>query len=231
MENKLEKIVSLAKRRGFIFPNSEIYGGLANSWDYGPLGVELKNNIKQEWWKFFVHRRSDMVGLDAAVLMNSKVWEASGHLDNFNDLLVECRKCHKRFRADDLGYLKDQTGSYVIKKPEVTPQCPNCGFELGYIEPEKFNTMFQTFLGPVDPLNKLFALWQRFRKSDENQDKAVKKNITEKIEEVFKEITDSLVFFRPEIAQAMFVNFKNILDSTRVKLPFGIAAQGKAFRN
>ena len=174
--NLMEKIVSLAKRRGFIFPGSEIYGGLANSFDYGPLGVELKNNIKQSWWKRFVHQRADMVGIDAALIMNPKVWEASGHLDSFNDPLVECKKCHHRFREDQLSEKK----------------CPDCGGLL--TNKKQFNLMLKTFLGPAE----------------------------EKANEVY---------FRPETAQAMFVNFKNVLETSRKKLPFGIAQIGKAFRN
>ena len=172
----MEKIVNLAKRRGFIFPGSEIYGGLANSWDYGPLGAELKNNIKQEWWKRFVHQRTDVVGLDAALIMNPKVWEASGHLENFSDPLVECKKCHHRFRVDQLE----------------TKKCPDCDGNL--TEAKQFNLMFKTFLGPAE----------------------------EKANEVY---------LRPETAQAMFVDFKNILETTRKRLPFGIAQMGKAFRN
>ncbi|MCX6722491.1 MAG: glycine--tRNA ligase, partial [Candidatus Staskawiczbacteria bacterium] len=172
----MEKIVSLCKRRGFVFPGSEIYGGLANSFDYGPLGVELKNNIKRLWWKRFVHERDDMVGIDAALIMNPKVWEASGHLENFSDPLVECKKCHHRFREDTLESKK----------------CPDCKGEL--MSAKQFNLMLKTFLGPVE--------------SDE-----------------------SIVYFRPETAQAMFVDFKNVLDTTRRKLPFGIAQIGKAFRN
>ena len=171
----MQKIISLAKRRGFVFPGSEIYGGLANSLDYGPLGVELKNNIAQLWWKRFVQTRNDMVGIDAALIMNPKVWEASGHLKEFSDPLVECKKCHERFRAD-----------------QVESECSNCGGEL--TEAKQFNLMLKTFLGPVE----------------------------EKTNEVY---------FRPEIAQSMFVNFKQILNTTRRKLPFGIASQGKAFRN
>lgn len=174
--NLMEKVVSLCKRRGFIFPGSEIYGGLANSFDYGPLGVELKNNVKRLWWKRFVHLRDDMVGIDAALIMNPKVWEASGHLKNFSDPLVECKKCHHRFRKDLLEENK----------------CPDCKGEL--MEAKQFNLMLKTFLGPVE-------------------DK------------------DSIVYFRPETAQAMFVDFKNVLDTTRRKLPFGIAQIGKAFRN
>src|SRR3989338_2984212 len=174
--NLMEKIVSLCKRRGFIFPGSEIYGGLANSFDYGPLGVELKNNIKNLWWKRFVHQRDDMVGIDAALIMNPKVWEASGHLKEFSDPLVECKKCKRRFRADHVNSKK----------------CPDCGGVLG--EPRQFNLMLKTFLGPAE----------------------------EKANEVY---------FRPETAQSMFVDFKNVLETSRKKLPFGIAQIGKAFRN
>jgi glycyl-tRNA synthetase len=173
----LDKIVSLAKRRGFVYPGSEIYGGLANSWDYGPLGVELKNNIKKVWWERFVHRRDDMVGIDAALIMNPKVWEASGHLANFTDPLAECRKCHARARADQL-----ENGA-----------CASCGGKE-FTEAKQFNLMLKTFLGPAE----------------------------EKANEVY---------FRPETAQAMFVDFKHVLDTERRKLPFGIAQIGKAFRN
>jgi glycyl-tRNA synthetase len=172
----MEKIVSLCKRRGFVFPGSEIYGGLANSWDYGPLGAELKNNIKNAWWNRFVHQRDDMVGIDAALIMNTKVWENSGHLKEFSDPLVECKKCHHRFREDELD----------VKK------CPDCKGEL--LPAKQFNLMLKTFLGPVED-------------------------------------ADNTVYFRPETAQAIFVDFKNVLDTTRRKLPFGIAQIGKAFRN
>ena len=175
----MEKIVSLCKRRGFVFPGSEIYGGLANSWDYGPLGVELKQNIKQLWWDMFVHRRDDMVGIDAALLMNPKVWEVSGHLKNFSDPLVECKKCHERFRADTIN---------------LEASCPACTGTVGFTSSKQFNLMLKTFLGPAE----------------------------EQANEVF---------FRPETAQAMFVNFKNVLDTERRTLPFGIAQIGKAFRN
>ena len=177
MEDLMQKVISLAKRRGFIFPGSEIYGGLANSFDYGPLGVELKNNIKQEWWKRFVQQRSDIVGIDAALIMNPKVWEASGHLENFTDPLVECKKCHTRFREDQMQDNK----------------CPNCkGKEL--TQAKSFNLMLKTFLGPTEDAT-------------------------------------NTVYFRPETAQAMFVDFKNILDMSRQNIPFGIAQIGKAFRN
>lgn len=172
----MENLISLAKRRGFIFPGSEIYGGLANSWDYGSLGVELKNNIKREWWRRFVHARPDMVGVDTALIMNPRVWEASGHLKEFSDPLVECRKCHERYRAD-----------------MVEEKCGKCGSKE-FTETKQFNLMFKTFLGPVE--------------SEEN-----------------------VVYLRPETAQGMFVNFKNILDTARKRLPFGIAQIGKAFRN
>ena len=174
----MDKITSLAKRRGFIFPGSDIYGGLANAWDYGPLGVEMKNNIKARFWQTFVHQRSDMYGLDAALLMNTKVWQASGHLAEFSDPLVECKACHARFRADNI---------------DISAPCPTC--KKGELtEAKQFNLMLKTFLGPVE--------------SDEN-----------------------VVYFRPETAQGIFVNFKNVVDTMRPKLPFGIAQIGKAFRN
>ncbi len=173
----MEKITSLCKRRGFIFPGSEIYGGLANSWDYGPLGVELKNNIKQLWWKRFVSNRDDMVGLDSSLLLNTKVWEASGHVATFSDPLVECKKCHNRFRED----MVDST-------------CPADKKAHEFTEAKQFNLMLKTFLGPVENEN-------------------------------------STVYFRPETAQGIFVNFKNIVDTARKKLPFGVGQIGKAFRN
>ncbi len=175
----MDKIISLCKRRGFVFPGSEIYGGLANSWDYGPIGVELKNNIKQLWWRRFVQSRDDVVGIDAALIMNPKVWEASGHLKNFSDPLVDCKKCHERFRADLIN----------VKDP-----CPNCGTKDSFTESRQFNLMLKTFLGPAEE-------------------------------------AANIVYFRPETAQAMFVDFKNVLQTTRKKLPFGIAQIGKAFRN
>lgn len=175
----MDTIVNLAKRRGFIFAGSEIYGGLANSWDYGPLGVELKNNIKQSWWKKFVRGRQDVVGIDAAIIMNPKVWEASGHVATFHDPLVECGKCHGRFRADHV---------------DVTKPCPTCGEKDSFTQPKQFNLMFKTQLGPVEG-------------------------------------SGSEVYLRPETAQAMFVDFAQVLASTRKKLPFGIAQIGQAFRN
>ncbi len=183
----MEKIISLCKRRGFVFPGSEIYGGLANSWDYGPLGVELKNNIKQLWWKRFVQQRDDMAGIDAALIMNPKVWEASGHLKEFSDPLVECAKCKRRFRADHIDSNYEKT-----KQFDKNIKCPDCGGRLS--EPRQFNLMMKTFLGPAED-------------------------------------AASIAYFRPETAQAMFVDFKNVLETSRKKLPFGIAQIGKAFRN
>ena len=172
----MEKLVSLCKRRGFIYPGSEIYGGLANTFDFGPLGVELANNIRKSWWKYFVQNRDDMYGLDGGILMNPKIWEASGHTTGFIDVLVECKKCHKRFRAEQLD----------------EKECPDCGGE--FTEAKKFVPMFKTFVGPV-------------------------------------ENSSALAYLRPETAQAIFVNFKNIIDSFHPDLPFGIAQIGKAFRN
>jgi glycyl-tRNA synthetase len=171
---RMEDIVSLCKRRGFVFQGSEIYGGLAGTWDYGPLGVALRNNIKNIWWKKFVTDRDDMYGVDAAILMNQNVWIASGHVGGFSDPLVECKKCKHRFRADHL---------------EDKKKCPDCGGELG--EPKQFNMMFKTNIGGGDDVS----------------------------------------YLRPETAQGMFVNFKNILDTFHPKLPFGLAQIGKAFRN
>jgi len=174
----MEKIVSLAKRRGFIFPGSEIYGGLAGTWDYGPLGVELKNNIKKEWWRRFVRSSENIYGIDTGILMSAKVWEASGHVESFVDPMVDCKKCKARFRADTID----------IKKG-----CPDCGAN-DFTEARPFNMMFKTYVGPVVD-------------------------------------TASETYLRPETAQGMFVNFKNVVDSVHPKLPFGIAQIGKAFRN
>ncbi len=173
----MEKIVSLCKRRGFIFQSSEIYGGLGSCWDYGPLGIELKRNLKNEWWKAIVQERDDVVGLDSSILMSTKVWEASGHVSGFSDPLVECKKCNGRFRADDIPDAKI---------------CPNCGSELS--EPRQFNLMFKTFMGPVED-------------------------------------AAAVTYLRPETAQGIFVNFDNVVNTTHKKIPFGIAQQGKSFRN
>jgi glycyl-tRNA synthetase len=193
----METITSLAKRRGIVFPSSEIYGGLRSFWDYGPLGVELKRNVKQLWWRSMVQLRDDVVGLDASVIMSPKVWEASGHLESFTDPLVECLNCHQRFRADHLpgvhapqsGHEEDETTVDMHAKPV----CPNCGHDR-FTDPRNFNLMFKTFMGPVE------------------EDAAT-------------------VYLRPETAQGMFVDFVTIQQTTRKKIPFGIAQQGRSFRN
>ena len=176
---KLDEIVSLCKRRGFIYQGSDIYGGLAGTWDYGPLGVALKRNIMQLWWRMFVEERDDMYGVDAAILMNQKVWQASGHVDTFTDPLVECSNCKGRFRADKL---------------DDPNKCPACGKTGTFGEARAFNMMFKTTVGPVE---------------DES----------------------SISYLRPETAQGIFTNFKNVVDSFYPEVPFGIGQQGKAFRN
>jgi glycyl-tRNA synthetase len=182
----MEKLVSLTKRRGFIFQSSEIYGGAGSVWDYGPLGVELKKNLKDRWWHAMVRARDDIEGLDAAILMHPRVWEASGHVAGFTDPLVDCKNCKRRFRADD-PKIKGTPGT-----PEA--QCPVCGMRGTLSEPRLFNLMFKTFMGPVED-------------------------------------TASVVYLRPETAQGIYVNFLNVQQSTRQKVPFGIAQIGKAFRN
>lgn len=195
--NSMDKIVSLCKRRGFVFPGSEIYGGLANSWDYGPYGTELMNNIRNHWWDFFVSRRPDMVGLESTVIMNPKVWEGSGHLAEFHDLLVEDKVTHERFRADHLleekgikaeGMSADQMRETIQKNKIKSP----AGNEL--TPPRQFNLMFKTYIGPTEDHS-------------------------------------SLAYLRPETAQGMFVDFHEIAQTTRKRLPFGIAQIGKCFRN
>ena len=172
----MEKIISLCKRRGFIFQSSEIYGGLGSAWDYGPLGVELKRNLKNAWWKSVVHNREDMVGLDTSILMHPDVWKASGHTANFHDECADCKKCNRRFRPD-----------------QANGQCPFCGTKE-FTSSRKFSLMLKTFLGAVEE-------------------------------------ESSITYLRPETAQGIFVNFPNVLDTTRRKLPFGIAQIGKSFRN
>ena len=176
----MDKLVSLAKRRGFVFQSSEIYGGTGSVWDYGPLGVELKRNIRDAWWRSMVHMRDDIEGLDAAILMHPRVWEASGHVAGFTDPLVECKNCHRRFRADN---------------PDIAGgQCPVCGTKEAFGEPRMFNLMFRTFMGPVED-------------------------------------AAAVVYMRPETAQGIYVNFQNVVTSSRQRVPFGIAQVGKAFRN
>lgn len=178
-KTSLEDIVSLAKRRGFIYQGSDVYGGLSGTWDYGPLGVALKRNIMNLWWKMFVEDRDDMYAVDAAILMNPKVWQASGHTETFTDPLVECSNCKGRFRADKID----------------TKKCPTCGKEGTFGKPRQFNMMFKTHVGPVE--------------DDEN----------------------SVSYLRPETAQGIFTNYRNVVDTFYPDLPFGIAQQGKAFRN
>lgn len=177
-EVKMDDIVSLAKRRGFIFQGSEVYGGLAGTWDYGPLGAQLKKNLMDLWWKTFVEDRDDMVGLDAAILMNPRTWKASGHVDTFTDPLVECSECKARFREDKID----------------TSKCPNCGKQGTFGEARQFNLMFETVAGPVAS-------------------------------------EEAKVYLRPETAQGIFTNFKNVVDTLYPDVPFGIAQIGKAFRN
>src|SRR5574343_147896 len=187
-ESRMEKIISLCKRRGFVFQGSEIYGGLAGTWDFGPYGVALRNNIKSLWWKKFVTGRDDMYGVDAAILMNPNVWKASGHVGGFSDALVECKKCNNRFRADQIG---EVIGKNEFKLPEA---CPTCKEKNSWSPVRQFNMMFKTNIGAL-------------------------------------ESEDSISYLRPETAQGMFVNFKNIIDCFHPRLPFGMAQIGKAFRN
>ena len=197
MADLMEAITSLAKRRGIAFQSSEIYGGLRSSWDYGPLGVELKRNVRAAWWRSVVQLRDDVVGLEAAIIMSPRVWEASGHLESFADPLVECLNCHQRFRADHLpGFHAPQSGH---EEDDATldmaekPRCPNCGHDR-FTEARNFNLMFKTHMGPVE---------------DET----------------------NAVYLRPETAQGMFVDFPIVQQTTRKKVPFGIAQIGKSFRN
>jgi glycyl-tRNA synthetase len=174
--NNFDKIISFTKRRGFVFQSSDIYGGIGGFYDFGPLGVELRNNIKNSWWNYMVQKRENIFGLDSSIIMNPNVWRASGHIETFSDPLSECKKCHKRFRTD---HLKEN-------------KCPECNGDL--MEPRNFNLMFKTFIGPVED-------------------------------------DTSIAYLRPETAQGIFVNYKNILNTQRTKIPFGVAQIGKAFRN
>ena len=191
----LETIVSLAKRRGFVFPSSEIYGGINAVWDYGPLGVELKNNVKRAWWQAMVQERDEIVGLDAGILMHPEVWVTSGHVGSFSDPLVECAECRRRFRLDELPGAEDLTAT-ELNDPTVVERrklrCPNDGGALS--APRRFNLMFKTYMGPVE-------------------------------EEA------AIIYLRPETAQGSYVNFKNVRETSRKKIPFGIAQIGKSFRN
>ncbi|MET7710509.1 glycine--tRNA ligase [Micromonospora sp. NPDC005413] len=191
--DRIDAVVSLAKRRGFVFPSSEIYGGTRSAWDYGPLGVELKENVRRQWWKTMVQQRDDVVGLDSAVILSRKVWEASGHIAEFVDPLTECQFCHKRFRAD---HLEEAYEAKHGKPPASLAElnCPNCGNKGTFTEPKMFNGLMKTYLGPVE--------------SDEG-----------------------MHYLRPETAQGIFVNYKNVETVARKKPPFGIAQTGKSFRN
>ncbi|MDX9800151.1 MAG: glycine--tRNA ligase [Spirochaetia bacterium] len=177
----MDTLVSLCKRRGFVYQSSDIYGGLSSAWDYGPLGVELKKNIQEFWWKEMTRLHDNIVGIDAAIMMHPRVWEASGHVENFTDPLVDCRKCRQRFREDK-----------IPDENRIAKKCPDCGGDL--TDPRQFNLMFKTYMGPVEE-------------------------------------GGNLVYLRPETAQGIYVNFKNVLQTSRVKIPFGIAQIGKAFRN
>ena len=197
--SKLDDIVSLCKRRGFIFPGSDVYGGMAGTWDFGPLGVMLKKNLMDAWWHYFVEMRDDMYGVDAAIIMNPKTWEASGHTATFADPLVECKECKSRFRADKItdGITESVTTEEFLA---THTKCPNCGKEnWGPIR--KFNMMFSTHVGAVLP--------------DDDEELASK----------------NIAYLRPETAQGIFTNYKNVVDTIYPNLPFGLAQQGKAFRN
>ncbi|MFZ1458289.1 MAG: glycine--tRNA ligase [Candidatus Saccharimonadales bacterium] len=205
-ETKLEDIVSLAKRRGFIYQGSDVYGGLSGTWDYGPLGVSLKRNIMNLWWTMFVDERDDMYGVDAAILMNQKVWQASGHVDTFTDPLVECSNCKGRFRADKL---------------EDPNKCPTCGSEGTFSKPRAFNMMFKTFVGPSG--QDELTIGEAMEGAPD----------THKLEGMHALSYDpnAISYLRPETAQGIFTNYRNVVDSFYPDLPFGIAQQGKAFRN
>ena len=207
----LEDIVSLCKRRGFIYQGSEVYGGLSGTWDYGPLGVQLKRNIMNAWWNMFVDSREDMFGVDAAILMNQKVWQASGHVDTFTDPLVECSNCHARLREDKL---------------EDPNKCPNCGKEGTFSEPRQFNMMFKTFVGPSYEGGKV----ERTGKPVDAMGNEVENSDAEKYE-LMSFDPNSISYLRPETAQGIFTNYKNVVDSLYPDIPFGIAQMGKAFRN
>ncbi len=189
-----DAVVNLCKRRGFVFPSSEIYGGSRSAWDYGPLGVELKENVRRQWWKAMVQRRDDVVGLDSAVILSTDVWKASGHLDVFTDPLVECLNCHRRNRADQLEEAYEGKHGKAPENGLSDIPCPHCGTRGQWTEPRDFNMMLKTYLGPV-------------------------------------ESAEGIHYLRPETAQGIFVNFLNVLNTSRRKPPFGIAQTGKSFRN
>ncbi len=250
----MQKVVSLCKRRGFVFQSSEIYGGLRSAYDYGPMGAELKRNLMSEWWRFMVHMREDVVGIDASIIMHPDVWKASGHLANFSDPLVDCKVCGERFRADkapklaegadapitlaDKGRAKvaqefaqaklqvalqrDGTVLRGAKAGDAGYVCPNCGSPF-MSEERRFNLMFRTSLGPVDPIGDVVGLVREALARGEND-----RELRGKVEAA---LAASSVYLRPETAQAMFVQFMNVQQSTSMKVPFGIAQMGKSFRN
>lgn len=230
-QDSMQKIVSLAKRRGFVFQSSEIYGGLKSAYDYGPLGVELKRNLMDEWWRAMVYERDDIVGLDAAIVMATDVWRASGHLAGFSDPLVDCKNCKERFRADKAPVVENGTVVEFIEggkkkgktlKAEVSRGyvCPVCGAP-DLSDERRFNLMFRTSLGPVDPIGDI----ARFVDAHRELSGAELRKALEKVS------TQNAVYLRPETAQAMFVQFLNIQESLGMKVPFGIAQMGKSFRN
>ncbi len=192
--DRMETLVSLCKRRGIVFPSSEIYGGLRAAWDYGPLGVEIKNNVKRQWWKSMVHERDDIVGLDSSVILATEVWQASGHVTQFVDPLTECQSCHRRFRADHLIEAYSERHGHEPEHGLADLACPNCGTRGAFTEPRMFNGLLRTFLGATE---------------DES----------------------GLAYLRPETAQGIFINFRNVLQTSRKKVPFGIGQIGKSFRN
>ena len=192
--DRMDTLVSLSKRRGFVYPSSEIYGGLRAAWDYGPLGVELKENIKRLWWRAMVQERDDIVGLDSSVILATEVWQASGHLTEFVDPLTECQSCHRRFRADHLTEAYAEKRGHPPENGLADIACPNCGTRGAFTEPRMFNGLLRTYLGATE---------------DES----------------------GLAYLRPETAQGIFINYKNVLQTSRKKIPFGIGQIGKSFRN
>jgi glycyl-tRNA synthetase len=192
--DRMDTLVSLSKRRGFVYPSSEIYGGLRAAWDYGPLGVEMKENIKRLWWRSMVQERDDIVGLDSSVILATEVWQASGHITEFVDPLTECQSCHRRFRADHLIEAYTEKRGHPPENGLADIACPNCGTRGAFTEPRMFNGLLRTYLGAVE---------------DES----------------------GLAYLRPETAQGIFINYKNVLQTSRKKVPFGIGQVGKSFRN
>ena len=192
--DRMDTLVSLSKRRGFVYPSSELYGGLRAAWDYGPLGVEIKNNIKRLWWRAMVQERDDIVGLDSSVILAPEVWQASGHITEFVDPLTECGSCHRRFRADHLIEAYTEKRGHPPENGLADIACPNCGTRGAFTEPRMFNGLLRTYLGATE---------------DES----------------------GLAYLRPETAQGIFINYKNVLQTSRKKVPFGIGQVGKSFRN